>query len=463
MKKTILTLLTCLMMSILVFSGCAQPLSSSPSTMNNVIIMGDVISDSEYIYFSNAFKSYTELNNSNIGDIQNEALYRIKLKDGKIETNEETSLPENVELVVSKIVGSECSFLYSIGKYIYFASPNVHKDIDAEFKFELTTYFRVQTDGTGLSEIYTSKNQISKQSILNIENKTYLVFKDGKSLIKIELGEGVKSTAITLASDINDSVFAKKYNTSKDRFAYYTTDISERQKSFGRSGTYLFRVDIVSGESLHINSDCCIDKTITFLSVTDGCLYFKMNKENSMNYYYAYEAGNFSTRIEISAPIDSYEITQFFALRSENNKTYYIYSISTDNVKKVYSMRKGNKDFSQKNLLIDGEVKILFTSGDYVYYASENENKGIYRISVVDKEVQMISNLENFKITNISFDGLYLYFYAQNESNTTGTYYMHRADVRKAELGLPCDVELLGVLDKEDLPNDEVEEEDLST
>ncbi|MDD4408539.1 MAG: DUF5050 domain-containing protein [Clostridia bacterium] len=462
MKKTLLTLLSCLIISILVFSGCTQPLKYDPSITSSMAVTGDALKYSEYIYFANAFKPYTDLQkgDNNVGNVKNEALYRVKLVNGEIETDEETLLPKNVELVISKIAGSECSFMYSIGKYIYFASPNAHQDIDAATKFELTTYFRVQTDGTGLSEMYTTKNQISKQTVLKIDNKFYLIFQDGKSIIKIELGDGIRYSATALVSDILDVVFAEKYTSENDRFIYYTTELSEENKNLGRSGNCLYKVDIVSGVSSQITS--VFDRTITPIAVIDGSFYFKMDESDTKNYYYSYESGSFSTRTKISQPIDLFEIKQFLAMRADsNNKTYYIYAVSTDNIKKTYCLQKGNIDFSSENLLIEGEVKILFTHGDYVYYCSEgeNENKGIFRISIIDKEIQTIYDKENFKSANISFDGKYIYFYAQTESNTTGIYYMHRAPIRNAEIGLPCSAELLGVLDDEDIPKDEESDE----
>jgi len=97
----------------------------------------------------------------------------------------------------------------------------------------------------------------------------------------------------------------------------------------------------------------------------------------------------------------------------------------------------------------------LFINGDYVYYSVADT--GIYRISVTEKTEQQISDNSNFKETKISFDGRYVYFYALNTDNTTGTYYMHRADTRTAELNQSCNVQLLGELAESDQPADEDE------
>lgn len=453
-KKLILTFVTCLIVSVMLVSGCVQPLKTAPTTTSNIEKMGDVLVYDDYIYFANAFKSYTALkkDDNNTGRVTNEALYRVKLNDKAIEYDEEANMPKNVELVVSKVAGSEHSFLYSIGKYIFFASPNAHKDKSSADKFELTSYYRINTDGTGLKEFYITKQEVSQQAILNIDNKYYLIFVEGTSLIKIEIGEKIGSPVV-LASKITEAVFAEKYTTFTDRYAYYTTAIEDSLKNQGINGIYLNKVDIVSGTVTELNKNYYANKTIKPVCVTFGNFYFTMNAEDSKTYYYSYTNGDLqSNASQITLPIDNITISDFSVIKSINNDIYHIFKISTDNTKKTYCLKSGDKDFEQ-NLLIDNDVVFLFTNRDYLYYAIEKQ--GIYRISVLDKEPQTVVLNQDFKTSNMGFDGKYVYFYAISENNQTGTYYLHRTNIRSAEIGTEASVELIGFLDEKDMPSED--------
>lgn len=455
-KKLILTLATCLIVSIMLVSGCAQPLITAPTNTSNLEVVGDVLVYDDYIYFANAFKSYSSLkaNDNDTGRVKNEALYRVKLNNKAIEYDEKTNMPKNVESVISKVAGSEHSFLYSIGKYIFFASPNTHKDKSSADKFELTSYHRINTDGTGLKEFYITQKEVSQQGILKIENKYYLIFVEGTSLVKIEIGETIGKPVI-LASEITKVVFAEKYTTFTDRYAYYTTAIEDSLLKQGIKGTYLNKVDMVSGESTIQNKDSYLNKEITPICVTFGNFYFTMNEDDSKTYYYSYTSGNLSTKKQITLPIDNVTISHFSVIKSQNNDIYHIFK--TDNDKKTYCLKEDeDKYFNAQNLLVENDAIFLFISGDFLYYAIEKQ--GIYRVSVLDKEIQTVILCEDFKTSNIGFDGKYVYFYAVSENNVTGTYYLHRTDIRSAEVGTEASIELIGFLDKQDMPNEDDDE-----
>lgn len=457
MKKTIkimFSVLACFIVSIMTFYGCAQPLLNSPTITAEMTITGDALVYDEYIYFANAFKPYSSLkkNDNDTGRVINEALYRVKLVNNNIEYDEETNMPKNVELVLSKVLGSDNTFLFSIDEYIYFASPNAHKDISSADKFELTTYFRIKTDGTGLTEIYTTESEVKQQSILKIDGVNYLIFKDGTAIVKIKLGSSI-SKAEKIATDIKEAVFAEKYLSANDRYIYYTTEISQKFKDQGLAGTYVYKLNVTGGAPLLMNSTGYLNKTITPVSVVNGNFYFKMNDSDGLTYYYSYSDGAFSTSAKISNPVDNVTVDSFLSFKSNSNdRTYYVFALSTENVRKTYCFNSGIKDFSETNLLIDGEIEILFAYDDYIYYAINNQ--GIYRISQLDKEIQTVAECENFKTTNISFDGKYIYFYKTSEVNSTGIYYMHMVDVRSAERGTEPEIKLVGFLDEKDMPEE---------
>lgn len=449
-KKIIISFLAFFMFSMMTLSGCAQPLTTAPVISTEMEVRGDVLIYEDYIYFSNSYKSYSSLkkNDNDTGNVKNEALYRVSLKDKCIEYDETTNMPQNVELVLSKVLGSEHTFLYGVDNYIYFASPNARKGMDGSDKFELTTYFKIKTDGTGLAEIYTTTKEVSKQTILKIENKHYLVFVEGTSVFKIELGKSNKP--VEIASNIKEAVFAEKYITEGDHFVYYTTDIEDSKKTHGISGTYLYKNDITGGNSILLNASSYSEKTITPVNVKNGIFYFTMNDIDTKTYYYSFSGNDFSKRVKISLPID-FTVNTFLSYKSvTQDAIYHIFSISTENVNKTYCLRNGNVEFNESNLLSSDNIKVLFAHNDYLYYAVENE--GIYRISILNKNKQTVALCENFKTDNICFDGKYVYFYKTSEVNETGIYYMHRTEIRNAEIGQNSPIELLGFLDEKDMP-----------
>ena len=454
MKKYVIGILVCIISSIMVLSGCsASPLASSPTNTSNMQVLGDVLVYENYTYFANAYKDNATLSGSDndVGNVDIESIYRVKTTNTAITYNSETTLPENVEKVLSKVAGSNNSFIYSIGEYIYFASPSTHKDINSADTFTLNSYFRVKTDGTGLKEFYTSNNAITNQTILHIGTDYYLIMVDGTDLIKIKLG--TTTTKTTLATDFTSAIFAKTYTTENDKFAYFTTQTKQDETV---TGTYLNKVDILTGATTQISEAGINEKTITLEAVDNGTLYFQMNESDSKTYYQKYTTGNFSTRSKISPPVDSLSITDFNVVNSISTTTsetitYYLFSTASS----VYCLQSGDIALDSTKVLIDKAVTILFTNGEYVYYSVAST--GIYRISVIDKTEQQISDNANFLETKISFDGRFVYFYALNTDNTTGTYYMHRADTRTAELNQDCNVQLLGTLLETDQPSDEEE------
>ena len=119
MKKSILSVLVvCLMATVILFTGCSTNLKNSPTSTSNMNVVGDVLVYEDYIYFANAFKEYStiESNGNDVGKVETEALYRVKTTNGEIEYDEQ-GCAQNVEQVVSKIVGSEHTFLYSEKNY----------------------------------------------------------------------------------------------------------------------------------------------------------------------------------------------------------------------------------------------------------------------------------------------------------------------------------------------------------
>lgn len=454
MKKIIMGVLVCIVTSFMIFSGCDVALENSPKTQSNMKVNGNVLVYDNYIYFANAYKSYSSLtgNDNNTGNVKTESMKRIALENGNISTDEETKLPKNIETVVSKVVGYENSFMCSVGDNIIFASPNTHKDRSSADKFEYNTYFSIKTNGTGLNEFYTTNTKVSQQAVYEINEKSYLFIvdvtlnEDGtktNKLVRIEIGNKI-GKAVIVAEKFDSIVFAENYTCVNDMYAYFTKAKENNNESLSEK-TILTQVNMLTGQQIEIAS-VDTSNSLTLKLAKYGKLYFTM-KDATSTFYYEYtpsaNKSNFATKEQISFAIDKVTINNFDVTINQNQTTYFIFQDES----KTYAVEHGDKNFANSTL-INSSVTILFNDVDYIYYSS---SEGIYRISVLDKEEQTISTQANFKNEKIAFDGEYIYFYAQSVNNSTDTYYMYRAATSCAELGNQ-NVELISELQEEDQP-----------
>ena len=464
MKKYLLSFLICILALPLFLVGCTPaPLLNSPTETADFKTIGSALKYDNYIYFANAFQSSSSMEDGY--DAKNTAIKRIAVDaNNTITVDEETSLPTGQEDVIAKVVGSEYTFMYSSGKYIYFAAPSqeINPATHGEHFYNYNEYFRISTDGTGLTKFYTSNNSISQQTVLKIDGKEYLVLANGTELVKIELGDKI-SKPVVLAKDFSSVIFAKSYAQEGDQVAYYTTALPEGEEYIGQTGNLLYGVDIISEESILKDDDnepkplnATKVRTITLKHIENGHLFFTIKEQVAGTeldeIYVVLTSVDGFTYSEIQSGLSS--ISGFDVSLGENNKEYYIF---TDTNAGTYAFESGNKEPADSKLL-DEEIKILFTSGDYIYFVYKDTDlnaKGMHRIAIrgTNPQVEVINNVSDYKDTNITFDGTYVYFFALNADNTTGTYYMHRSrvDINQAN------TQLLSTLLDDDKPQTEEE------
>ena len=448
MKKYLLSLLVCILAIPAFLCGCtAAPLANAPQTSANSKVVGSALGYENYIYFANAFQSSSEMEEGY--DQDNTAIYRI-INGETIATDEETGLPTGQEKVLAKVVGSEYTFMYSSGQYIYFASPSteINPATHGEHFYTYNQYFRVNTDGTGLTKFYSTSSVVTQQTVLNIEGIEYLVLVDNSKLIQIKLGKTI-SQPVTLAEDFTSVIFAQNYMAEGDKIAYYLTNLPE-EGYIGQSGSLLYGVDITTGNSLLTDEDQepkaindSQSRTMTLKKVFNGNLYFTIKPlagTTEQDEVYATLCKNFNyTTISNTTA----EITTFDVIKDENGYIHHIFVTANG----TFSSPADKKEFTNYQIINQG-ITFLFTSGDYIYYTYTEDKDGIYRISVQNETEEIITDLKDIKTTNITFDGKYIYFYALNTDNTSGTYYMHRA---RADRNV-ANAELLSVVLDEDKP-----------
>ena len=413
MKKRIKYIFALLLCLCFVLSGCSTNLEMPKGEIDSQ--GGSVVCIGNYIYYANTFVDYTSLSgNANTDSTTKQnALYRLKTDDYGNTTKDDDELIENIEKVKDKIAGFNNSNMFIVGDYLYFTSPNTHKDKEGGDLFNLTTLFRIKLDGSNFKEILSTKSTQGDFYLVTGETP-YLLIYDNEEISKLELKEKLSSAKV-LASDVKSTVFPKEYGTLD--YVYYTKDISEENQNAGLSGNKLFKLNTKTGESVEIQRT--EQETLTLVAYEFGNLYYKKLKDG-LTYYYSnsFVAGESEKQLTYINETSSSSISDFTPINKDN-----------------YVFKWSSKIMLNNNLggaLVDKDATIELVYGDYVYYSTSD---GIYRISYKDKNEQTVIKQENIKQGAMEIAGEYLYYYAQTTNNSTNTYYCHRANNKIIEDG----------------------------
>ena len=434
MKKSIKYVLALVLCLCFVLVGCTpkleMPKGNIDSNGGSVVMVGD------YVYYANTFVDYSSLSgNANEDKTTNQnALYRVKTDEFGYTTRDDDDFIENIEKVTTKISGFNNSNMFVVGNYLYFTSPNAHKNKKGEDLFKLTTLFRVKLDGTGRQEILSTETTQGKFFLVTEETPYLLVF-DNNKIIKLTIGDKLGKIE-TLVSDVLDVVFPINYG-KLDAF-YYTTDISEQDKTAGLSGNYLHKFDLTNNNQSLISRN--ERETISLVAFEDGKLYYKrLDAETKDSLYY-------SNTMQETFENGEKVLTAVGETTSKDSTTDVISKFSIINEDNyVFEYNKKIMLNTETTPLVNEEAKIEKIYGDYVYYST---SKGLFRISYKDKKVQTVAEISNIKQGEGAVDiaGEYVYFYAKTANNSTDTYYCHRANNKIIEDGrtkVECIAEVL--------------------
>lgn len=443
MKKSIKYVLALVLCLCFVLVGCTpklnMPTGEVSSNGGSVVMMGD------YVYYANTFADYSSLsgNANEDGTTKQNALYRVKTDKFGYTTRDDDDFIENIEKVTSKISGFNNSNMFIVGNYLYFTSPNAHKDKKGGDLFNLTTLFRIKLDGTGRQEILSTETTQGKFFLVTEETPYLLVF-DNSKIIKLTIGDKLGKIE-TLVSDVLDVVFPTNYG-NLDTF-YYTTDISEDDKTAGiTSGNYLNKYNLSTKESNLIDRN--YRETVTLVALENNKLYYKkLDTTSNVAYYYSNTMGS-------TFESGEQKLTYVGATTSNNTTTDTVSNFSIiNNENYVFEYNKKIMLNTGTTPLVDEEAKIELIYGDYVYYST---SKGLYRISYKDKKIQTVALMENIKQGEGAVDiaGEYVYFYAKTANNSTDTYYCHRANNKVIEDGR-TKVECIAEVLEEDIKGNE--------
>lgn len=427
MKKFTLVLFALIISFGFVLSGC----STSPLTMPQNYIQtssngGFVVEVGNFLYFANAYQSYENLNDK--ADNDGEKVKQYSLKRAQTESNVlQTDENDNIifENVANKIAGYQTSNMFVVNEYLYFTSPNIHKNDskDAEeyntYQFELSTLFRIKLDGTGLKELYTTETSSAKFYLTGGNEKTLLIYDDEK-IMQINCYQN--STKLnTLAEKVKSTVFP--YNQNQEIVnIYYTTD---REEDDLLTGNILKRVNVKTGEATEVAGYQNNAETITLVAYTGNRIFYTRTGVESRKGFYSNDFSQGSSSEQKQRyDTDSFKSTSkvFEITNSQYDVSVFVFEYNNN----IYMQNLSDDNDSAYVKLTTTSSKLAFVDQTYVYYTADD---GIYRVSVLgDHKVQQVSDLTDFNADLLDFDGRYVYFYAKADGATTETKYLHRAD-----------------------------------
>lgn len=448
MKKITSLLFLMLVACCFAFTGCSGATLSMPQNYTNVNSNGGfVVEVGNYLYYANAYKSYSKLTEAYEND--GDAVAQASIKRVEQEATAQKALvldeEDNVkfENVLNKIAGYETSNMFVVGEYLYFTSPNIHKNDSKEqdkyntYEFELSSLFRIKLDGSDFKELYTTETSTAKFYLTGGQNKTLLVFDDSK-IMQLDCANNATKLE-ELATEVQSVVFPYDQQVEVENI-YFT---AEREEDSDYTGNILKKLNLATKETQEVSGYKNDGETITLISYTGSRLFYT-RKGLTVEALYS---NDFSNGLS-SQKVHKYEISTI----TESSKIRVVSDIAGYDVNCFvfeYNNNIFKQDMSATNdnayvkLTNATDAKIAFVDGTYVYYTTAN---GIYRVSVLSGNVQQVTDMSTLNTSCVDFDGRYVYFYASIEGAETDTQYLHRADTNacnNATTKTECVAELL--------------------
>ncbi len=429
-----------------------------------------------YLYYGNSFADIDGFSTENDSDYKTSAKLSYL---ARLNTNVDLSVeskdysPKNIENVSEEVIAHENSFMFVLGNYIYYATPNRKKAIDLSDNvskqfFNYTTLYRSKLNGDSKEELYTTNAEISQIEVLKYNGKYYIVFLAGKDLVKIKIGGECSSKLI--AEDVESVAIPKTYQKDKDGssledwngYIYYTSPKTVEGNS-DITGSNVNRILISENEAddpIYWNQGT----TITFVGRENDQLFYTM--ADSKTEVYTSNVSESSVYSFINTQKHFYSdssISEIQLIATKNANYGYIFKTSKGTLCYYYTLAGKSGSITLKN---DTEAissaNVMFVSGRTVYLSTETS---IYKADLssvfsgnggsVDVQCETVVTMTKIQSGNYAFDGTYIYYYAQLEAVETEdeeaeetadeTYYLYRTKVSKnsgADAGEPY--QLLG-------------------
>ncbi len=441
MKKKLALIVICLLCLVTLLTGCNSiKLDSVPLLTDTVYGNGSyVVRKGEYVYFTKSYVDGTTLtkNDNKEGKVTETAIYRTKLEDGKVKTDEE-GFVVNYELVVSKVAGHKDCALYIFDDYLYYSTPNMDYNPETG-ELQATLGFldicRVKLDGSENEKLYsTEKFDVEKSfyKVYKMGTKVYVVLFDGTDIVKIEVdGKNVDSSVLVEGvsevkmKEVENYVYAENNTVSQfDKCVYYTRALTEEDGYLNSEdkGNIIGRVDVVTGTKLELkNPDFA---TYSLLDVKDGYVFY--TKDNLVY------ANDFARAIDSEIQItktDKYTVTAVLDTVKNGDK-YDIQGVVVNFESKSFIVKgyEDNKLVSKK--LLDVEVTPSFIEGNYIYYL---DGTVLNRVDYTQDEAEseIVSQDTAYDSTQLvgEYDNGYIYIFKNYDGDTESGKYLARINL----------------------------------
>lgn len=451
MKKISTIILMLLVSFCFILTGCGNDPLTMPTNHTKVVSNGGfVVGAGNYMYFANAYKSYSNLTESSDNEGEKVAEYSLK----RLELNQEVQNRNwfnivrdeedkfNFENVVNKIAGFETENMFVINEYLYFTSPNVHKNKQNQNEFNLSTLFRIKLDGTGLKEIYTTKTASPKFYLKGTEEKTLLIYDDSK-ILSIDVQNNSTSVE-TLAKDVTDVEFP----TAQEQdiaWLYFTTNRDEESQF---TGNILNKLSLETKEIVE-NVSAVAGETISIIAQDHGKLFYtKTGGSQEGLFSNDFSSGLNSQKLHRTLTEGITDASTFMYIKCEDSSKDAFVFIYKDN---LYVQLMSATNDSQAQKVTSETTVIQFSAGSYVYYTA---GSAVYRYSVLDRVQKKISDKSDINTELLDFDGRYVYFFAKQDlpedaeegETVSETNYLFRADAfAEEEMVTECIAEVVEI------------------
>ncbi len=465
MKKFSTLIMVCLMGIICLFAGCGtvDPIVNNDG---NLIYNGNsVVNIDGYLYYANSFKSYKDLTNDSDynNSVKNSYLARVNA-NVNLDAKTKDHSPKKVENVAPELVGQENGFMFALGDYIYYSTPNRKEGKDENGTvthfYNYVALYRSKLNGDGKNLFYTADAEVSQIEVLKANDHYYIVMLAGTKLIKIQIGndlgkpvtlaENVKSVAIPETYEKNNSSTSLNWNG----YIFYTTD----------AGVY--RIGLVDGSSNCVYTH----KDVTLIDRQKDVLFFTEGDKTTTTYYADLTGDNSKNALinNKTELVGLSSITDINLVSVKNSTQNGGTEISDLGFTFIYNSNLYACKFGQtpvKLTINDGEgnaisgFHVVEVADGVVYLTTET---GLFKVdlngifSEVDTTRTLVAKTlakmtKVYVETNLtSYDGKYIYYFAglegledengEVETVEDETYYLYRVNISGTE-----DYQLLGL------------------
>ena len=435
MKKILSILCSFLFIFAIFISGCSSLTNFTNTKAGIIFDGGNSVVVENYLFYANGFASdYTGF--SDMGDYNTAKTYahlsRVNLED--FTSKDLYTSSENVEEVSGgDVVGFGKSYIFAYGQQVYFVAPNVHKTNENKNDFKYLSFFKVNFDGSGRSELFTTENEYDSTNgqMVAIEygNNAYLIVYDGTKLVSIDITNGGNAKKVNVEAT---SVALPKEGNAWDGNIYYT-----KNKDKSSENNDVYKISVAGQNETKITPTSESSYKVTFTGRVGNTIYYTLaNTSNSISYSYYASASDISSKRISTAGTVFYKpavsnIAQINGGSSYSRATGIIFE---SNSKILY---KNTETEEEAYTILDdySGAKIICNVGTDLYFATSS---GIYKTIIGDFE-NVTTLVSGMTITtdSVGFDLVYfegevagindIYFFAKR------TYSEETADDDKTD------------------------------